>query len=322
MNEMRITSVQDVLHWEDEQSNVQMFTDLLSHLKGKTDLIVLPEMFNSGFSMRPEQFAQTIDGSTVRWMQQLAQQLDCAICGSLAIQESSSLATQEISSLAIQESSSLAAQESSSLAIQESSSLAIQEGGSLATQEISSLAIQESGSLAIQEGGGFVNKFIFVHPSGAIDQYNKRHCFRMSGEHEVYTPGVEKLIVDYRGWKILAQVCYDLRFPVFSRNENDYDLALYVANWPQVRRAPWLILLQARAIENLAYVIGVNRIGEDDNGVIYSGDSIVVDYRGDVIFDHKDTASIHTQVLNLQALNDFRQKFPAWMDADAFSLQV
>lgn len=282
MNEMRITSVQDVLHWEDEQSNVQMFTDLLSHLKGKTDLIVLPEMFNSGFSMRPEQFAQTIDGSTVRWMQQLAQQLDCAICGSLAIQESSSLAT----------------------------------------QEISSLAIQESGSLAIQEGGGFVNKFIFVHPSGAIDQYNKRHCFRMSGEHEVYTPGVEKLIVDYRGWKILAQVCYDLRFPVFSRNENDYDLALYVANWPQVRRAPWLTLLQARAIENLAYVIGVNRIGEDDNGVIYSGDSIVVDYRGDVIFDHKDTASIHTQVLNLQALNDFRQKFPAWMDADAFSLQV
>ena len=274
MNEMRITSVQDVLHWEDEQSNLQMFTDLLSHLKGKTDLIVLPEMFNSGFSMRPEQFAQTIDGSTVRWMQQLAQQLDCAICGSLAIQESSSLATQEIS------------------------------------------------SLAIQEGSGFVNKFIFVHPSGAIDQYNKRHCFRMSGEHEVYTPGVEKLIIDYRGWKILAQVCYDLRFPVFSRNENDYDLALYVANWPQVRRAPWLTLLQARAIENLAYVIGVNRIGEDDNGVIYSGDSIVVDYRGDVIFDHKDTASVHTQVLNLQALNDFREKFPAWMDADAFSLQV
>ena len=274
MNEMRITSVQDVLHWEDEQSNLQMFTDLLSHLKGKTDLIVLPEMFNSGFSMRPEQFAQTIDGSTVRWMQQLAQQLDCAICGSLAIQESSSLATQEIS------------------------------------------------SLAIQEGSGFVNKFIFVHPSGAIDQYNKRHCFRMSGEHEVYTPGVEKLIIDYRGWKILAQVCYDLRFPVFSRNENDYDLALYVANWPEVRRAPWRTLLQARAIENLAYVIGVNRIGEDDNGVIYSGDSIVVDYRGDVIFDHKDTASVHTQVLNLQALNDFREKFPAWMDADAFSLQV
>jgi predicted amidohydrolase len=238
-----------------------MYTDLLKPLADKTDLIVLPEMFNSGFSMQPQHFSQSINGSTVAWMKQQAKILNSAICG----------------------------------------------------------------SIAIEENGSYVNKFIFVHPNGALDQYNKRHCFRMSGENEVYESGEQKLIIEYCGWKILPQVCYDLRFPVFSRNqsdENNYDLAVYVANWPQVRRSPWLTLLQARAIENLAYVIGVNRIGRDGNDVQYSGDSIVVDFKGEIIFDHGDGATSNTQVLELNLLKAFHRKFPAWRDADQFSMQT
>lgn len=256
MSDLRVTTIQNILHWEDEQANLKMFEQQLSGLQGTTDLVVLPEMFNSGFSMQPKSVAQSMQGSSVQWMRDQAKALGCAICG----------------------------------------------------------------SLAINEQGQFVNRFLFVHPDGQIEQYDKRHCFRMAGEHLVYSAGEQRVVINYLGWRILPQVCYDLRFPVFSRNRDDYDLAIYVANWPKPRRHPWQVLLQARAIENLCYSVGVNRVGEDANANQYSGDSMVVDFKGDVLFHHQDQVQINTQHLSLQALHQFKEKFPAWKDGDEFSL--
>ena len=256
MKKMRVTSIQNVLHWENEAANLNMFAELLEGLVGNTDLVVLPEMFNSGFSMQPQKIAQELQGSTVTWMRAQAKKLNAAICG----------------------------------------------------------------SIAVSFEGDFFNQFIFVHPDGSIDVYNKRHCFRMSGEHLVYRCGNVRTLIQYRGWRILPQVCYDLRFAVFSRCQNDYDLVLYVANWPQARRTPWRCLLQARAIENLSYVVGVNRIGVDANDVAYSGDSMVIDFKGDILFDAQSQALCHTQILSLDDLESFRDKFPAWKDADSYQL--
>lgn len=256
MQDLRVTSVQNVLHWENEQANLSMFEEQLAQLSGKTDLIVLPEMFSSGFSMEPKSIAKDFDGDCVCWMQAQAKRLNSAICG----------------------------------------------------------------SIAVKEAEAFANRFVFVHPNGNIDYYDKRHCFRMSGEHLVYKAGDQRKIINYLGWRILPQVCYDLRFPVFSRNKDDYDLAIYVANWPKVRRKPWMTLLQARAIENLSYCVGVNRVGFDGNNIEYSGDSLQVDFKGDVIFDHQQAVGVSTQVLSLASLNSFREKFPAWKDCDDFEL--
>jgi predicted amidohydrolase len=257
MNQLRITPVQTLLHWESEEKNLQMLTLLLQGLKGKTDLVVLPEMFNSGFSMQPHNIAQPMNGTTILWMQQQAKLLGAAICG----------------------------------------------------------------SIAVIEDANFLNRFLFVRPNGVVESYDKRHCFRMSGEHEVYKAGKQRKIIQYLGWRILPQICYDLRFPVFSRNINDYDLMIYVANWPAVRCYPWRVLLQGRAVENLAYVVGVNRIGADGNGIEYRGDSLVLDYKGEVLVDHQSEADLRTQILDLDSLNHFKAKFPAWMDADNFSLE-
>ena len=256
MSKLRVTSIQSVLHWENESANLSMFEEKLAALKGQTDLVVLPEMFNSGFSMTPKAIAQAADGATIGWMCRQAEKLEAAICG----------------------------------------------------------------SLAVLFEGEYYNQFVFVHPSGRIDRYNKRHCFRMSGEHEVYRSGSQRVVIDYRGWRILPQVCYDLRFPVFSRAKNDYDLMIYVANCPQARRAPWRCLLQARAIENQSYVVGVNRIGEDANGIAYSGDSLSIDYLGEISFDSAAASVSDTQTLHLDRLASYRKKFPAWMDADDFEL--
>jgi len=258
MSILRVTSIQSELYWEDEQANLGMFEGKIKDLAGNTDLVVLPEMFNSGFSMQPAGFAQAHEGSTVHWMSAQAKKLNAAVCGSLAIRSEEA----------------------------------------------------------------FYNQFVFVHPDGKIDRYNKRHCFRMSGEHLVYQPGKERLVIDYRGWRILPQVCYDLRFPVFSRSKNDVDLMIYVANWPQVRRAPWRCLLQARAIENLCYVVGVNRIGTDANDMRYSGDSLSIDFKGDTLFDSEDLAVVDTQKLQRDQLHSFREKFPAWMDGDRFEVSL
>ncbi len=259
MQDLRVTLVQSMLHWEDAAANRAMFGQKLVALKGTTDLVVLPEMFTTGFSMRSKEMAETMDGATVSWMRAQAKSLDAALYG----------------------------------------------------------------SVIITEGGRYFNRGLFVRPDGQVAVYDKRHLFRFANENEHYAPGTERVIVEWRGWRILLQVCFDLRFPVFARNRSDYDAMLYVANWPEARRYPWSQLLIARAIENQVYVAGVNRVGMDGKGIHYSGDSVVIDPRGAVIAQvEPSTEGTATVSLDRAALEDFRQKFPVAKDADDFSLAL
>lgn len=254
--DLKITLVQPDLLWQSPQQNREMYQQLLDQQAADTDLVLLPEMFSTGFTMDSRTAAEAMGGPTCQWLQQQAQQRHIAICG----------------------------------------------------------------SLAITEGEQFYNRMLFTYPDGSQRYYDKRHLFRMAGEHERYQPGSERVVVEYKGWQILLQVCYDLRFPVFSRNRNDYDLALYVANWPAVRRQPWRTLLQARAIENLCYIAGVNRVGTDANGHDYSGDSMLVDFKGDLLIDEAPGQPfVKTYALSADDLQQFKERFPAWMDADQFS---
>jgi predicted amidohydrolase len=173
----------------------------------------------------------------------------------------------------------------------------------------------------VREGGAVYNRLLFATPEG-VQHYDKRHLFRMAGEHERYAPGRERVIVEWRGWRIKTEVCYDLRFPVFSRNCGDYDLLLNVANWPSARAAHWRALLRARAIENLACVVGVNRIGRDANGLSYSGDSAAIDARGQYLADLKDRPGCETVSFSGAQLLAYREQFPTHMDADVFTLQL
>lgn len=258
MNELRVTLMQANLIWQNPTANRDYFSNAFKSLAGKTDLIVLPEMFTTGFSMQPALHAESFDGETVQWLKQQANALNAAICGSMATRIDT----------------------------------------------------------------GFVNRFILVTPEGEVNHYDKHHLFRMSQEPEKYQAGTERKTFVYRGWRILPQVCYDLRFPVFMRNRNDYDLAVVVANWPEPRRMAWRTLLQARAIENLSYVVGVNRVGQDGLGLNYTGDSLTVNFKGEVLIDHApSTPFIETTTLNLEALNQFKAQFPAWRDANAFELR-
>lgn len=255
--QLRVTLVQSELVWQNPAANHEQFAQRLQNLAGQTDIIVLPEMFTTGFMMTPETHAESYGGATFTWMQQQARQLQAAICG----------------------------------------------------------------SVATEVNGQYTNRFMFATPDGELQFYDKRHLFRMGDEANHYAAGVERKIFHYQGWRILPQVCYDLRFPVFMRNRNDYDLALVVANWPAVRRKPWRTLLQARAIENQSYLLGVNRMGTDGLGLAYSGDSLAVDFKGELLIDQaENTAFVQTTSLDLAALHQFREQFPAWMDADKFSL--
>jgi len=257
---MRISLIQTDLHWHKPQKNRDMFEELILPLKGKTELVVLPEMFTSGFTMHPESMTENGKSETLKWISNLAQECNCAITGSIAYQH---------------------------------------------------------------EEGHFTNRMLFARPDSSMEHYDKRHMFRMAGEHERYQPGNERVIVNFMDWKILLTICYDLRFPVFCRNQNDYDLMLCVANWPAARRQPWRQLIQARAVENLAYVASVNRVGTDGNGVEYSGDSMLVDYKGNILDDHgPGIAFVETYQLDAEGLHDFRTRFPAWMDADEFELKI
>ena len=258
MNELRVSLIQANLIWQNPKANRDYFTEQFKLLSGHTDLMVLPEMFTTGFSMQPELQAESFDGETVQWLKQQASTLKAAICGSIATQIDT----------------------------------------------------------------GFVNRFTLVTPEGEVHYYDKHHLFRMSQEPEKYHAGTERKIFTYKGWRILPQVCYDLRFPVFMRNRNDYDLALVVANWPEPRRMAWRTLLQARAIENLSYVVGVNRVGQDGLGLNYTGDSLAVNFKGEVLIDHApSTEFVETTTLNWEALTQFKAQFPAWRDADAFELK-
>ncbi len=257
MQNLTISLIQTELHWQQPALNRAMLAGKMAPLAGKTDLVILPEMFSSGFSMAPEQVAEPADGPSLQWLQQQAEQLQAAI----------------------------------------------------------------TGSLAIETEAGYVNRLFFVSPTGDVQYYDKCHLFRMGDEHSHYQSGQVRQLFHYRGWRILPLICYDLRFPVFSRNQNDYDLLICVANWPAPRRHPWRTLLQARAIENLCYVAGVNRVGTDGNGLAYSGDSMLVDFKGEPQLDAEAGQSfVASQTLLLDKLQQFREGFPAHLDADPFSL--
>jgi omega-amidase len=259
MQDLRVTLVQSMLHWEDAAANRAMFGQKLAALKGTTDLIVLPEMFTTGFSMRSADLAETMEGATVQWMREQAAATNAALYG----------------------------------------------------------------SAIITAAGKYFNRGLFVEPSGAVTVYDKRHLFRFANENEHFAQGIERVVVEWRGWRLLLQVCFDLRFPVFARNRSDYDAILYVANWPEARRFPWSQLLIARAIENQCYVVGGNRVGMDGKSIHYSGDSVVIDPRGAVIGSVEPSQEgTATVVLDRASLEDFREKFPVAKDADEFSLKL
>ena len=255
----RLSLAQQPLAWHDPTANRAHFGTVLAPLAGATDLVLLPEMFTSGFTMKPEKYAEDARGATRDWLLEQARHLDAAV----------------------------------------------------------------GGSVAVNDGGRFYNRFMLATPDGELHQYDKRHLFRMSGEHRKYSAGERALIVDWRGLRICPLVCYDLRVPVWSRRrpQLDYDLLLYSANWPAARRHAWNILLRARAMENQAYVAGVNRVGEDGGGVAHAGDSVAVDFTGQPLVELNDRAQVVTVPLDLEALRGWREQFPAHLDADAFSFE-
>lgn len=256
MMNLRVSLVQTDLVWEDPAANCAQLEERLADLAGKTDVVVLPEMFATGFSMSPSG-AEIGRGPVLQWMQVQASRL-----GALMI-----------------------------------------------------------GSLKVKQQNSFLNRLYAVHPDGSFVSYDKRHLFRMGAENEFYQAGDKQVIVSYKGWNLAVFICYDLRFPVWSRNVGmAYDAAIYVANWPAPRANAWRTLLQARAIENVAFVVGVNRVGTDANNLSYAGDSLLVDFKGGLQLDLQAKDQILTSELSAVDLADFRAKFPAHLDADLFSL--
>ncbi|MGD8164983.1 amidohydrolase [Pantoea sp. FN0307] len=253
MSNLTLSLLQQPLVWMDGEANLAHFDTLLASLSG-CDLIVLPEMFTTGFAMEAARESLS-QHRVVAWLRQHAQRLNAMV----------------------------------------------------------------GGSAALQTEKGAVNRFLLVEPDGRVHHYDKRHLFRMGDEHHYYVAGSQREIVEWRGWRILPQVCYDLRFPVFSRNRDDYDLALYVANWPEARAHHWQALLMARAIENQAYVAGCNRVGEDGKSLRYSGDSQIISPQGIILGrgEAHQPAVLHAE-LSLEELRSYRERFPAWRDADAF----
>jgi predicted amidohydrolase len=257
MDKITIAYIQADLVWEDSVKNLALFNDYINKIE-KADLVVLPEMFNTGFSMNVEKLAQPAKGAVLNWMKEKALENNFAIAGSLMVNDS----------------------------------------------------------------GNYFNRFTFVYPCNDVKTYDKRHLFRMGNEHQIFSPGTLQPVFDYLGWKIRPLICYDLRFPVWSRNRNNYDLLIYVANWPAPRREVWKILLKARAIENQCYVLGVNRVGADGMNLQYKGDSMLVDYKGNVISElPEDESGIAYASICLSELQKFRDKFPVYLDADDFEIK-
>lgn len=255
---MKIALFQTNLVWENPKLNRTFIEEYFMSEADEFDLFVLPEMFTTGFTMNPENVAETMQGETISWMKLLALKQNCAVCG----------------------------------------------------------------SLVVSENNRFYNRFIFVHPNGEIDFYNKRHLFSLAGEHQKYSKGTKKVIIDYKGWKICPQICYDLRFPAFSRNHENYDLLLYVANWPKPRTNAWDILLKARAVENLCYVLGVNRIGFDENNHEYIGHSQVLDELGIQILNAEDNLGVFRIELDKNKMLETRNKLNFLNDKDMFEIKM
>jgi predicted amidohydrolase len=264
MQRLIITTIQTALNWEDKQANLEMLEQKIKAIEEKTHVVVLPEMFSTGFSVKPIALAETMEGPSVAWMKRIAKEKNIILAG----------------------------------------------------------------SLIIQDGEDFFNRFLWVLPNGELGVYDKRHCFSLAGEDEHYTAGNKRTIASVGGWKINLQVCYDLRFPVWARQQiqqdpekeaaPEYDVLIYVANWPEKRIHAWRTLLQARAIENQSYVVGVNRVGEDGSGLHYSGNSMVVGPLGEIIYEKANEKDTHTVILERSQLDEVRKSFPFWLDGDNF----
>jgi predicted amidohydrolase len=264
MSTLTITGIQSALHWENRKANLGMFEQKIFSISQPTEIVVLPEMFSTGFSMQPEKLAETMHGETLQWMRQVAAQKKIIL----------------------------------------------------------------TGSVIIAENENYYNRLVWVLPNGQVGYYDKRHLFAYGDEDQHYSPGEKRLIASVNGWKINLLVCYDLRFPVWSRQSPpaaaeigpEYDVLIYVANWPEKRVQAWTTLLRARAIENQCYVIGVNRTGDDGKKIHYTGESMAIDPMGEILYHKKDEEDIFTVTLDKSHLQRARQKFPFWKDADGFKI--
>lgn len=261
MPDLTISLVQSDLHWEDKTANLSKLESVLRRLPSNTEVAVLPEMFSTGFSMRPELLAEPMDGPTVDWMLRMSSE-----CRKILV-----------------------------------------------------------GSLIVREEGSYFNRMLWVCPDGSLGTYDKRHLFGLAGENERYSPGTRRVIASVNGWRVNLCICYDLRFPVWSRQSVDmergtpeYDLLLYVANWPEVRSHAWKTLLPARAIENQCYVAAVNRVGLDGHGIDHKGHSMVVDPMGAIVEEAPEGESVTTVTLERRVLEETRERFGFWRDADRF----
>ncbi len=261
MSDLTITIIQSDLFWEDKTANLEMFERKIMGISEKTEVIILPEMFSTGFSMRPEGLAETMDGKSVQWMKRVSAQKKAIL----------------------------------------------------------------TASLIIEEEGQYYNRLIWMLPNGVFGHYDKRHCFSLAGEDKHYRSGDKRLIASVKGWRINLCICYDLRFPVWSRQvvakdqpQPEYDLLVYVANWPDRRVHAWRTLLPARAIENQCFVVGVNRVGHDGNGVYHSGYSLVSDPLGEISHVLSHDIGVITTTLERNKLDDIRSKMPFWKDGDPF----
>jgi predicted amidohydrolase len=254
---LKIAWIQTDLEWENPALNRQRLNEKITEISSAVDLIVMPELFTTGFTMNAQSVAETMKGDTIAWIQQVAKAKKSAI----------------------------------------------------------------TGSLVIEEKGNFYNRLVFVFPNGEVKTYDKRHLFTLAGEDKVYTAGSDKLIIEYKGFKICPLICYDLRFPVFSRNTEKYDLLLYVANWPSPRIAAWDALLKARAIENCCYVVGVNRLGIDANALDYPGHSQAIDFAGNLLHDSASKAEVARVEIGKKELLAFRTRFAFLDDQDCFTVE-
>jgi predicted amidohydrolase len=264
MQDLKVTLIQSDIYWEETEANLAAFEEKIWQVGQETDIIVLPEMFTTGFTMNAPKLAEQMNMRTFKWMRQMADQT-----GALML-----------------------------------------------------------GSYIVNVHGRFYNRLLWMEPGGNYKTYDKRHLFRMAAEQKTFSSGESLLVATWKGWRICPLICYDLRFPVWSRNTYDassrrlnYDLLLYVANWPTARIDAWNSLLKARAIENLSYVVGVNRVGVDGNSVEYNGSSSIISPKGEVIFTSEGVEAIKTLQISANSLLAFRDKFPAYLDADEFSIE-
>jgi omega-amidase len=256
---MKISVIQPDIVWENKLRNFQNLSELISPLLNKTDIVVLPEMFNTGFSMNPDQLSELPDGETYDWMKDIAEEGNFGLCGSYMVKDSKN----------------------------------------------------------------YFNRWVFVSPDKVAIHYDKRHLFSMGGEEKLFSAGKSRITFTFRGVRISPYICYDLRFPVWSRNRNDYDLVIYSANWPEIRRNVWNVLIKARAIENQCYVAGSNRIGTDGMGIRYCGDSTIINPRGESIAlaDRDKECSVSAEISVIE-LSEFRKKFPVMNDTDDFTINT